>query len=1406
MTRWGRATRAACRLAGVLVGTLAPAVQAQLAPQWVTQQWTVEDGLPVDGVTDVRFGPGGYLYLTTFDGLVRFDGRDFVTYTVGTHPALPSNRFVSFVPSAPDELLFVTEQNELVRMHEGTFTSYHTPFSLPPLGASHYVEVGTLRSGWFSVLPAVYLPGSGTHYLGTSDGLMKLEAGEMKGLLAAFPNVRFFKSREGEVFFITEDALYALRDERPAEIGPFPNQQRTFQYLRMDREGRFWAASLGLPVDRPHALIRADARDAAAGRWQSATLPGQADARDVTIANMWLDAGGAVWVLTSDGGLYRQRGTSFQAASPAAWPGQPAGFGVCESPPVPVVREPGGPVVGLATCYDARFAPLARFVQAEGGALWAATEDQGLIRVTQSPITAWAPQDVLSTASAYAVLRDAAGRLWVGSFDPAVECIGEGCPPVPASFRTSALSFHIDRNGDLLMGGISSLWRFDGRALEPIALPYGDLGYVRALDTDARGRLWAGSEVGLLVGRPDGNGWAFTRYLDELTHRWVRVIRTTRDGTRWLGTNGGGLMRVEEEPGGALRFEPFTTRQGLCSDNVRDLYEDAEGLLWVATEDRGLCRVDLRRAGGDLARARITNIRRADGLFDDGIHNILEDAAGRFWMGTNRGLFWTPRADLEAFAAGRTANVFAQAYTERDGLLNREFNGGVQPSAWKDEEGLLWFASQGGIVRVDPGAVRLPSQPQARLQAVYVNGQARPAAGLRLEPDERDLAMDFTSLYFGNPEEVRYRYRLVGYSDAWQLAREERTAAYTNLSPGSYRFEVQAGRGDVWSEPAVLAFERRAAFSETRAFAALLALLALGLVSLGVWGRLRRVRLRNEQLEEAVTRATVDLQDANERLREAHTAKDQFLANISHEFRTPLTLTYGPINDLLDGRYAVAEEARPLLEQARRNGARLHRLINQLLELSRLDHGATTLECRPHDLAAFLRHRVAAFEAIAREYSLALRLHLPAAPVPFAFDEPRLETVVLNLLSNAFKFTPPGGQIHVGLHLGAAGEAVISVRDTGEGIAPEHLPHLFDRFYQVDGSTTRRREGTGIGLALAQQLVKLHGGALTVASTPGEGTTFTVTLPAAAGAAAGAAVRGEDASGAEPAPDLDLVEAALPACNTPPARNGSPGQAMPAEEDADTRPLVLVVEDNADMRAYIRSQLHEVALVEEAENGAVGVERALELVPDLVVSDVMMPLQDGYDLLAALKADLRTSHIPVVLLTARADAESRLAGLEGGADDYLAKPFDGGELRARVRNLIEGRRALRALWGRSAFSISANAVEMPSAESAFLKEVKAAIEARMADAGFGPYELADTLAMSPRQLRRKLGGLIDETPNRLINRFRLERAAALLAQEAGGIKEVAAAVGFGSTSRFSAAFREHFGVAPSQYRPDPRTG
>jgi CheY-like chemotaxis protein len=530
--------------------------------------------------------------------------------------------------------------------------------------------------------------------------------------------------------------------------------------------------------------------------------------------------------------------------------------------------------------------------------------------------------------------------------------------------------------------------------------------------------------------------------------------------------------------------------------------------------------------------------------------------------------------------------------------------------------------------------------------------------------------------------------------------------------------------------------------------------------------------------------------------------RSQLFANLSHEFRTPLTLILGPLKSLLDGRHgALSPEARAQGGLMLRNTQRLLRLINQILDLAKLQAGGVTINRQPVDLVGFVRSATLAFAPLAERNGIALIFRSALQNLTLRVDPEQLEKMVLNLLSNAVKFTGSGGIIDVSVGLdphpltpspgtgeGERGSALIVVRDSGVGISAADLPHIFDRFYQADSAATRRYEGTGIGLALVKELVELHGGEIGVVSTPGQGTTFTMRLPLDVAASD---QPGPAQSAATSAEVIDLVL-------EPPSQDAlyKDRKEEPEEEHTEDRTTVLLVDDNPDVRSYVRSVLTDRFHVLEAGDGKAGLALAREDLPDLIVADVMMPELDGLGLAQALKSDPMTDAIPVILLTARAESADQIAGLEAGADAYLVKPFDPGVLTACVTNLLQQRRRLLERFRQGE---SAPPATVPAAPSGLDLRLRPLVEAHLVDPDFGPEALAEAASLSYHQLYRSLRDELDTTPTRYIRTIRAECAAALLRQGAGSVTEIAYAVGFESLSYFRRAFKERFEVTPSDF-------
>ncbi|MCK4345541.1 MAG: tetratricopeptide repeat protein [Bacteroidales bacterium] len=531
---------------------------------------------------------------------------------------------------------------------------------------------------------------------------------------------------------------------------------------------------------------------------------------------------------------------------------------------------------------------------------------------------------------------------------------------------------------------------------------------------------------------------------------------------------------------------------------------------------------------------------------------------------------------------------------------------------------------------------------------------------------------------------------------------------------------------------------------------------------------------------------------ANKLLAEMDQLKSRLFSNISHEFRTPLTLILGPIEEMLSAE-KDKKPTRKAVKMMRRNANRLLNLVNQMLNLSKLDAGSLKLELVEKDIVRFLRVSILSFASLAEKKKINFIHKFPDEKLTTWYDPDKLEKILDNLLSNAFKFTPKGGEVKCEVKLPGPEMNLVEilVKDTGKGIPADQLDKVFDRFHQVKGSYEQESVGTGIGLSLTKELVNLLHGDIKVESELSKGTTFIVRLP----------VGKEHLKESEytiqkrekiPKP---AIQADLEVVTEGEESAEDLYQETKPEEEF---PLVLTVEDHADIRVHIREHLEDSFCIMEAEDGVMGLDKAVENIPDLIITDLMMPKMDGVEMCKKLKTDERTSHIPVIMLTAKASVEDRVEGLETGADAYVTKPFNIKELEVRVRKLIEQRKKLRERFSRE-ITLEPKDIAITSADEKFLQRAMAIVEDHMADFEFEVRKFQDEIGMSRMQLFRKLKALTDQTPTEFIRTFRLKRAAKLIEQKFGNIAQITFEVGFNNLSYFAKCFKELYGVTPSEY-------
>ena len=666
---------------------------------------------------------------------------------------------------------------------------------------------------------------------------------------------------------------------------------------------------------------------------------------------------------------------------------------------------------------------------------------------------------------------------------------------------------------------------------------------------------------------------------------------------------------------------------------------------------------------------------------------------------------------------------------------------------------------------------------------------------LILSYSEDVITFEFASLDYSAPGKNRYAYKLENLSKDWIYSGSDRSATFTHLPFGEYVLRVKATNNDgIWNETGIALKLIITPPWWSRWWAYIL----YGVFILSVLYLIRRYELNRLKLKNQLKVEKVEI----DTLRNLDQLKSHFFANISHEFRTPLTLILGQVESVLSSNIETKEKGK--LQVANRNARRLLTLINQLLDLSKLEAGSMELKAEQHNIISFLKSVFFSFESLAESKKISLKFVSEFANIPLRYDADKMEKIICNLISNAFKFTSENGEIILSVDI-IPSSVEIKLKDTGIGIPSDSLPHIFNRFYQVDGSSTREHEGTGIGLALTKELVELHKGQITASSKEGEGTEFTIHFPIDNSKIENEISYELSDNNSYKENNFDTVEPAEIQLDSS-EQNSQNGQAesIIQIQSQSNKEIILIVEDNADVRSYIREQLEIDYKVIEAGNGEEGIINAQIEIPDLIITDVMMPKMDGYQFSKNIRGDEKTSHIPIIMLTAKAGLDDKIEGLETGIDAYLTKPFSARELKVRVKNLIYQRKELRKRFSKASI-IKPSEVSTISIDQAFLEKTINTIKSNFEDEQFSVDILAEQMNMSISQLNRKLNALIDQPPGQLIRTFRLQRAADLLKQNAGTVAEICYKVGFNDQAYFSRAFKKQFGVSPSEYKSVAKT-
>ena len=894
--------------------------------------------------------------------------------------------------------------------------------------------------------------------------------------------------------------------------------------------------------------------------------------------------------------------------------------------------------------------------------------------------------------------------------------------------------------------------------------------FLKDLTLDNNNNIW-GATYGHGIFRLEYSNettYKFYRYKNKvdnqnsLNNDFTDCIKADKENNIWIGAQSG-LSKLSFST--ATYEKPVFTNfskiedddNSLVHNSVYDILIDKKDRIWLGTR-HGFSQY--------LGNGKFKSWTQQKQFSNDVVYSIQNDINGNLWMGTNDGLVkFNP-----------DNNTFKQFNIE-DGIQSKEFD---IHARFTDTDGLIYLGGIGGVTYFHPDDLKEIDKPQtlyfSELQAkgktVKVNKESnsilkqslRATDRLEFRHDEFPFFLQFSSIDYRLNKNVEFGYKLLPTDTEWTILKEPEIQ-FLNLPSGDYTLQVNGfSRGEEWDQaPLKMNLEILPPW-----WATWWAYLIYAGIAVAFADRFYRFQLSKKL---AVSEST--------RLKEVNQLKNSLYDNITHEFRTPLTVILG-MTDSLESE--LKTKSTPPINNAvkmiRRNGNNLLSLVNEMLDLSKLESGHLETNMVQINVVPFIKYLGESFHSFAQEDDIHFTVYSEIDELMMDVDSQKLSTIISNLLSNAIKFTPPLGKIVLHIHNENDMMLVIKVTDTGMGITKEELPHIFNRFYQADATVTRKRDGTGIGLALTKDLVNLLGGQISVVSTPNEGSVFKVELPITQNAPKASV----ESLQLNQKTDSQIVVSEL--------------QEKSNQNDGEELPLVLIIEDNKDVAYYLNQCLMGHYKTIHAINGIVGLEMAFDHIPDIIISDVMMPGKDGYEVCSMLKKDERTDHIPIVLLTAKATTKDRVLGLTQGADAYLAKPFIKEELFARLEQLLFLRKKLINKFQQGQVT-KVMAKQPKNAETKFIAKVVALIHEELDNSTLGASELSSKLGFSESQVYRKLKAITGKSTAVFIRTIRLEAAKEQLQTTDKTVSEIAYSVGFNDPSWFSRAFKEEYGFAPS---------
>ena len=1335
------------------------------------ENYYIEDGLPHSRARAVYQDSIGFIWIGTLGGLSRFDGTSFTTFPLSNAEDDQSLSSILCIWEDTYSRLWIgTEGDGLVLYDRSLDRFEHFVYHDSSNNCISNNQVNTITSD-----------SSGIMWIGTNLGVNRFDPAtksfqwiqrhnNTSSSISSDTVNSLFIDRENRLWIGTANGLDYMNPESgqitsfdlfaDAQLDPLPG--RIVQNLSQDERGNILVASYycGLFIIDPTLSKTMN------------ILPDPEYKRSYLVRSLYPDQNGELWLGTR-GGIYILD-QDFQVMAHYANSLQDESS-LGHNSVSDIIKDRSGDFwiatrsgVSYANLrsmafkyYDARAGSnkhlnnpeVYTICQSREGNIWLGTEAGGInILNPQNERFSYLIHDEnnpnsVSANSIKTILQDNRGNFWIGTFLGGLDYY---------NVRENKFTHYTHDPEDHNSLINNSVW---------------------TLHEDRQGDIWIGTDEG--VQRFESITQQFISYKNSLKSFPVHIIYEDRTGNMYFGSTYNKLVVLKPD-----------SEQIEFDISARAILEDSKGRIWIGSEsNNGLIQFD-------NTKGIVNTYRTAEGLPSNQIHGILEDHHSMLWLSTGKGLS-SFNPETKEF----------KTYKEEVGIQGNKFYYGAY---CRCRSGKLIFGGQNGLTMFDPDQLvenqQIPPivitnfkifnkdvpvgrefEGKAILEKSIIESKE-----IVVQYKHSVLTFEYVALNYLNGSKNEYAYMLEGFEEEWNFVGSNRSATYTNLDPGEYVFRVKgANNNGIWNEAGTsLKIVVTPPFTQTLFFNLVMLLLVILIIYLIVLFFIKREKLKNELVVERVR---------SKELHKIDMMKFQFFTNISHEIRTPISLIVSPLARIKNTPLSKDQIMKDI-DVVHRNALRLGKLVDQLLDYRKLEAGKLKLELSRGNIVSFLENVLYMFKEMSIDKGIELKFFSALDQIQIYFDPDKIEKVLFNLLSNAFKHTQPGGTIHTTVSLtylmnedleddktGQSGEYVqIVVRDTGSGIEERKMEHLFDRFYQGNSPEQRANYGSGIGLSLSKELIKVHNGRILLKSQVGIGTEITVLFP----------VIKDDPKKTEQTDPLAEIKLHQ---DTPVATATVDAKSLEQLVDC-KNPVVLILEDNKDLLGFIRSIFKEEYIVLVAEDGETGLELAMETIPDLVITDVMMPKMDGIKLCKKLKQDFRTSHVPVIMLTALSSKQHEKEGILGGADEYLTKPFDPALLKIRADQLLATRRLLREKYSRENIIDSDSIPDAPSTpDEKFLAKLVSIIEENIADPEFGTLKISREVGVSRTQLYRKMAALTEMTVKEFIRSIRLKKAAQLITQDQLNISEAAYAVGFLQVAYFRKCFKEMFGMTPSEY-------